>query len=174
MSHPSLAVNTARLPNNFVLRCYYNWEHCTMIMYESTNENMKRILSMTFFCLFAMMLQAQPSPTGNYVEVLYFHGRQRCLSCMAMEKYAREVVDQDFAMQKKLGKVRFREIDITTGKGKQLARSYRVTWSSLYVTGVKNGKETRRDMTRFGFSTARKKTPEFKKGLKAAIIRLLQ
>lgn len=30
MSHPSLAVNTARLPNNFVLRCYYNWEHCTM------------------------------------------------------------------------------------------------------------------------------------------------
>lgn len=145
-----------------------------MIMYESKNENMKRILSMTFFCLLAVTASAQASHKDTYVEVVYFHGRQRCLSCMAMEKYAREVVDQDFAVQKKQGKVRFREIDITTGKGKQLARSYRVTWSSLYVTGVKNGKETRRNMTRFGFSTARKKTPEFKKGLKAAIIRLLQ
>ena len=103
------------------------------------------------------------------VEVVYFHGKQRCLTCMAIEKYAREVVDTDFAREKQSGKVLFRTVDITTPEGAKLAKKYRVSWSSLYINGWKGGKEKRNDLTSFAFKHARKHTAEFKKEVKNTI-----
>ena len=105
----------------------------------------------------------------DHVEVVYFHGKQRCLTCMAIEKYAREVVDTDFAREKQSGKVLFRTVDITTPEGAKLAKKYRVSWSSLYINGWKGGKEKRNDLTAFAFKHARKHTAEFKKEVKKTI-----
>lgn len=105
----------------------------------------------------------------DHVEVVYFHGKQRCLTCMAIEKYAREVVDSDFAREKQSGKVLFRTVDITTSEGAKLAKKYRVSWSSLYINGWKGGKEKRNDLTAFAFKHARKHTAEFKKEVKKTI-----
>ena len=38
------------------------------------------------------------------VEVLYFHGKQRCATCMAIEKNAKEAVEAQFADELKNGK----------------------------------------------------------------------
>ena len=105
----------------------------------------------------------------DHVEVVYFHGKQRCLTCMAIEKYAREVVDTDFAREKQSGKVLFRTVDITSPEGAKLAKKYRVSWSSLYINGWKGGKEKRNDLTAFAFKHARKHTAEFKKEVKKTI-----
>lgn len=105
----------------------------------------------------------------DHVEVVYFHGKQRCLTCMAIEKYAREVVDTDFAREKQSGKVLFRTVDITTPEGAKLAKKYRVSWSSLYINGWKGGKEKRNDLTAFAFKHARQDTAEFKKEVKKTI-----
>ena len=105
----------------------------------------------------------------DHVEVVYFHGKQRCLTCMAIEKYAREVVDSDFAREKQSGKVLFRTVDITTPEGAKHAKKYRVSWSSLYINGWKGGKEKRNDLTSFAFKHARKHTAEFKKEVKKTI-----
>lgn len=35
----------------------------------------------------------------EYIEVLYFHGKQRCITCNAIEKLTKEVVDKYFAEQ---------------------------------------------------------------------------
>lgn len=104
------------------------------------------------------------------VEVIYFHGKQRCATCICIEKYAREVVEKQFAAQVKSGQVRYREVDISTPEGEKWARAYRVTWSSLYVTRWKQGKEKRHDLTQFAFKHARKRPDEFKKGLARKII----
>lgn len=130
---------------------------------------MKRILLIALACLFAAagMVKAQSKSDG--VEVVYFHGKQRCPTCMAIEKYAREVVERDFTELVKKGLVRFRVVDISTEEGAKQAKAYKVSWSSLYVNTWKKGKETRKDMTRFGFQHARSKTEEFKKGLEAEI-----
>ena len=61
---------------------------------------MKRNLLLVVFCLFALLTMAQ-GKSKNYVEVLYFHGKQRCATCIAIEKYAREVVEKDFANEQK-------------------------------------------------------------------------
>lgn len=48
------------------------------------------------------------------VEVLYFHGKQRCITCNAIERLTKEVIEQDFAQQLKDGKIIFKVIDIST------------------------------------------------------------
>ena len=108
---------------------------------------MKRFLFFTIACLSSIWGMAQIA-TDTYVEVLYFHGKQRCATCKA--------------------------IDISTPEGEKLAEKYRVSWSSLYVNKWENGKEERNDMTRFGFQNARSNTTVFKKELKQQINRLLK
>ena len=134
---------------------------------------MKRFLLLTIACLFSIWGMAQ-SDTDTYVEVLYFHGKQRCTTCKAIEKYTKEVVNADLAELVKNGKLRFKEVDISTPEGEKLAEKYRVSWSSLYVNKWKNGKEERNDMTRFGFQNARNNTSAFKKELKQKINQLLK
>jgi hypothetical protein len=108
------------------------------------------------------------------VEVLYFHSKQRCPTCIAIGNNSIDVVNKDFAKQVKSGQVKFKEIDISTAEGEKIADKYRVTWSSLFVNQWKNGKETRYDMTRFGFENARSNTPAFRMGLKNKINQLLK
>lgn len=134
---------------------------------------MKRFLFLTIACLFSICGMAQIA-ADTYVEVLYFHGKQRCVTCKAIEKYTKEVVNADLAELVKNGKLRFKEVDISTPEGEKLAEKYRVSWSSLYVNKWKNGKEERNDMTRFGFQNARNNTSAFKKELKQKINQLLK
>ena len=134
---------------------------------------MRRNLLFVAMSLFAMMALAQ-TRVKDYVEVMYFHGKQRCVTCMAIEKHAREVVEMDFAHEKKNGQVVFRVVDISTPEGAKIAKEYRVTWSSLYVNGWKAGKEKRNDMTQFAFKNARNNAEEFKKGVSGKIKELMK
>jgi len=110
----------------------------------------------------------------SIVEVLYFHGKQRCPTCIAIGDNSKDVVYKDFSNQVKAGQVRFKEIDISTSEGEKIADRYHVTWSSLFVNQWKNGKEKRNDMTRFGFENARSNTTAFRTGLKNQINQLLK
>lgn len=127
---------------------------------------MKRILLFAWASLLAVVVMAQTG-SGDGVEVIYFHGKQRCATCMAIEKNARDVAEKEFSAQR--GKVRFRVVDISTGEGAKLARDYRVTWSSLYVTRWRGGKEKRKDLTKFAFRYARSNPSKFKQGLRDEI-----
>lgn len=109
---------------------------------------------------------ASAKPTEkDRVEVIYFHGKQRCATCMAIEKNTKEVINTLFANELKKGTVVFKTVDISTPEGERLADKYEVTWSSLFVNRWRNGKETRDNLTEFGFGNARKNPDAFKKGL---------
>ena len=105
------------------------------------------------------------SPQKDRVEVIYFHGKQRCATCMAIEKNTREVINSLFADELKNGKIVFKIVDISTPEGEKIADKYEVTWSSHFVNKWKNGKETSNNLTEFGFGNARKNPDAFKKGL---------
>ena len=108
------------------------------------------------------------------VEVIYFHSKQRCPTCIAIGHISEEVVNKDLAAQVKGGKLKFKEVDISTTEGEKLGDKYRVTWSSLFVNQWKNGRETRNDLTRFGFENARSNPSAFRTGLKNKILELLK
>lgn len=108
------------------------------------------------------------------VEVLYFHGKQRCATCIAIEKHAREAVEAAFADAVKLGEVTFRIIDISQPENQALAEKYEVTWSSLFVVKHQGGKETAENLTEFAFGNTRKSPDAFKDGVIAAVNKMLK
>ena len=84
---------------------------------------MKRTL---FYALIAVLLASCASKNGSIkdeadnttsktettdnakdgtVELLYFHGKQRCLTCMAIEKFTTEVVEKDFQEEVAIGEL---------------------------------------------------------------------
>ena len=134
---------------------------------------MKHLLTMLLLCLTALPALAQTAASDR-VEVVYFHGKQRCPTCLAIEKQTREAVEKDLQAARKQGRLALRIVDIGTAEGKRLARDYRVTWSALYVTGRKGGREKRRDLTKFAFKNARNHPETFRKGLKAEVEKLLK
>jgi hypothetical protein len=143
---------------------------------------MKRFVLMTLVALlcFGGVAFAQKkrvvkkASAKTVVEILYFHGKQRCPTCIAIGDNSKDVVNKDFNKQVKAGQVKFKEIDISTPQGEKIADKYHVTWSSLFVNQWKNGKEKRNDMTEFGFENARSNTPAFRTGLKNKITQLLK
>lgn len=99
------------------------------------------------------------------VEVIAFHGKRRCATCMAIEKNTEEMLKAMFAEELKNGTVVYKNIDISTPEGEKLADKYEVTWSSLFVNKWKGGKEIRNNMTEFGFANARNNPETFRQGL---------
>ena len=110
----------------------------------------------------------------DVVEVLYFHGKQRCATCMAIEKEAKTVVNGQFANAVKSGKLKFRIIDITKAENEAIANKYEITWSSLVVVKHKGGKEQAENMTKFAFANARSKPDVFRSELTKKINGLLK
>lgn len=141
-----------------------------MTIYVNDNH-MKKL--MMFFALMIGLVScgsgdntaAAKSPEKDRVEVIYFHGKQRCATCMAIETNANEVVNTLFANELKNGTVVFKTVDISTPEGEKIADKYEVTWSSLFVNRWKDGKESRSNLTGFGFGNALNNPDGFKKGL---------
>ena len=130
---------------------------------------MKRVLLSMVACMMAIVMQAQR------VEVRYFHGKQRCITCRSIEKCAKEVLDESFASQQKSKKISMKVIDFSTEQGKPVAADHKVSFSSLFIVKIdKNGKETRIDLTRQGFQYAKRNPGEFKKILKEEITKALK
>lgn len=116
----------------------------------------------------------KPAPSespSDRVEVLSFHTRQRCPTCVAIEQLTREVVEADFAAQLADGKLVFRVVDISGDEA--LADKYEVTWSSLLINRHKDGTQSVSDLTGFAFANARTHPGKFKAELKARIEKLL-
>lgn len=113
-------------------------------------------------------------PQKDMVEVLYFHGKQRCATCIAIEENAKQAVESMFADQIAEGTVAFRSIDISRKENEGIADKYEVTWSSLFVCRWKDGKEKHVNMTEFAFANARTAPEAFKEGLAAKITEMLE
>ena len=105
----------------------------------------------------------EPSTTG--IEVIYFFGKQRCSTCVAMEKFAKETVDSAFADKTKDGTIIFRSVDINTPEGEKLADLFEVSSSSLYIVDNNPEKPDKVDMTAFGFRNARNNRQVYKQGI---------
>ena len=108
------------------------------------------------------------------VEVLYFHGKQRCATCIAIEKGTQEVMEKDLADAVRKGEVKFRTIDISREENEAVAEKYEVTWSSLFVVKHKDGVEAVENLTEFAFGDARKSPEVFKAGVMKTVREMLE
>lgn len=111
------------------------------------------------------------APMKDGVEVLYFYGKQRCATCMAIENNTKEVVETLFSERIKSGDLVFKAVNIEENEA--LADKYQITWSSLVLVDYNNGVERAENITEFAFAKARTAPEEFKSELKTKIETLL-
>lgn len=108
---------------------------------------------------------------SDVVEVLYFHGEQRCLTCRAIEKETKALVATVFQDEVKSGRLVFRSLDIDENEA--LADKYQVTWSSLVLVDYDAGREKADNITKFAFSNVRKSPEVFRSVLTDKIRKML-
>lgn len=128
---------------------------------------MKKLIFLSF-AIFALLSCGQKSApeasnqtelTNAEVTVYYFHGPQRCKSCLAIEDAARKAVAENFT---DTSKVQFVEVELADKRYSELIEKYEIAWSSLVIEkGI-----LYTNMTEKGFSMALS-DPE---GLKKAVI----
>ena len=115
------------------------------------------------------IIEKQENKTS--VEVLYFHGKQRCATCVAIEENTKQLIEERFSEQISKGELVFKTIDIN--ENETLADKYEITWSSLLVVDNENGKEIVEDLTNFAFTNALNSPDEFKEGVSKTINNML-
>lgn len=114
-----------------------------------------------------------PEKNNNVVEVLYFHGKQRCATCIAIEKYTKELLAAKYGAEQRDSELVFRNVYLTQEKA--LADKYEITWSSLVVVDHDaDGNEKPVNMTEFAFRNARHAPDKFKAGLAKQIDEMLK
>lgn len=144
---------------------------------------MKKLLVMLILCIGVVACGNNASgakkadsnaPEKDCVEVLYFHAKQRCATCIAIEKNTKEAIESAFPEQLKNGTLVFRSIDISEKENEKIADKYEVTWSSLFVCKWKDGKEKYENLTEYAFANARTAPDKFKEGVTEKIREMLQ
>lgn len=113
----------------------------------------------------------QPVQTDG-VEVLVFHTKRRCPTCLAIERLTREVVETEFARQLADGSLTLRIVRIEAER--VLAERYEVVWSSLLLVCHRQGAERVCNLTQSAFTTARAHPDRFRAKLQTEIANLLQ
>lgn len=108
------------------------------------------------------------------VEVIYFHNKQRCATCIAIENETQALFKGELAQLADSGRVRLRVVDFSTPEGKPIAQRYKVTFSSLFVVAHPGQDEQVDDLTRFAFANARSNTEAFRLELKTKVLNALQ
>ena len=123
-------------------------------------KNLKMLL-MAILLLIPIGVVAQNN-SNPVVEVIYFHGPQRCKSCVELEKVAKETINDNFNSQVKNGKVSFKTVDVDTSAGEKIADKYEVAWSALIIVRKDGKKEKYVDLTKDGFKYALKDPDKLK------------
>jgi hypothetical protein len=93
------------------------------------------------------MAEVRSSKPAEKIQVFLFHATQRCSSCVAIGKFAKETVEQKFSEELKSGKIEFREINIDLPENKELATKFKATGSSLFINPIVDGQDNIKEDT---------------------------
>lgn len=73
----------------------------------------------------------------------YFHPTARCPTCINIENYAKEVINEKFSKEKEKGLISFREVNIEDSLNEHFVTDYNLTSSSLILVIYNNNKQVK-------------------------------
>lgn len=80
----------------------------------------------------------------DHVEVLYFHGKQRCATCIAIENNTLAVMKENLSEQVKKGEVVFKVIDISKKENEMIAKNMRLPGRHCLWCAIKMDRRLRK------------------------------
>ncbi len=108
------------------------------------------MLLFTIFVLMTSGCSAKDEPIeketnlqGDFVQVYYFYNDFRCVSCLRIENYTKEALDENFGKEIGSGKIVFKTINVDKNENKHFIKDYQLYTKSVIVSLVRDGKETK-------------------------------
>jgi hypothetical protein len=110
---------------------------------------MKRIVIIALTLVMTSMVFGQKS---TKLQIVYFHAKNRCPTCISIEENTKKTLDTYFAAQLKDGTIKLQVLDVSEEKNEKMVEKYEADGSGLFLTKVDGKKETTTDFTNFAFS----------------------
>lgn len=132
------------------------------------------LLSVLVASLVAPSFSADKATTSPLkMVVYYFHATQRCVTCMAIERYTKEVLEARYRPQLTFGVIQWQVVDVEQPKNRHFIQEYRLVSPSVVVVRIENGKRGRWQTLEKTWTLVRKKG-EFVQYVQSNITKLLE
>ncbi len=104
---------------------------------------MKRVSLLVGIVVFfvSLFISALVAEVADKVIVYYFYTNYRCPTCLKLEQYTKEAVEQYFSEEIKTGTVEFRAINTDEKENSHFTKHYELYTKSVVLSLVKDGKE---------------------------------
>ncbi len=127
---------------------------------------MKKILFVTTLFMMASITFGQKA---TKLQIVYFHAKNRCPTCISIEENTQKTLNTYFAAQLKDGTIKLQVLDVSEDKNENMVEKYQAEGSGLFLTHIDGKNETTTDFTNFAFSYSRNQAAKFIAGLKTEI-----
>jgi hypothetical protein len=122
---------------------------------------MKKTIKILASLIIVLMLTACNGQTKNSnetvdnsvskIEVYDFHSTHRCMTCNAIEANTKYTLDTYFSNELKADKITFQVVNVDEEKNESIAEKFEASGTALILNVIKDGKETKIDLTEFAF-----------------------
>ena len=139
-----------------------------------------RMLLAALFILFLIQVQPSQGQTAAgaaatpKLEVYYFHPTERCSIDQSIEETTRKLMRTDYAAELKNGTIRFQVLNTDDKANAKTVARFEMNAQALYLVYRENGREVKKDLTEFAFSTCQNNPAKFRAGLKEEIVKVLK
>ena len=85
---------------------------------------------------------AAPKTSAHRVIAYYFHTNTRCSTCIKIEAYSHEAIEQGFPEELKNGTLEMRVVNYEQPENRHFMQDYMLVSKSLILVNMVNGKQT--------------------------------
>ncbi len=107
-------------------------------------------LKLALLLVLAGCIVSIPAPQGaapiagqHKVIAYYFHTNTRCSTCIKIEQYSHEAIEQGFPYELKAGTLELRVVNYEQPENRHFIQDYKLVSKSLVLVNMVNGKQTK-------------------------------
>jgi hypothetical protein len=100
-------------------------------------------VAISVMSLLANPQAAAPQTAQHKVIAYYFHTNTRCSTCVKIEQYSHEAIEQGFQEELKNGALEMRVVNYEQPENRHFIQDYKLVSKSLVLVNMVNGKQTR-------------------------------
>jgi len=93
--------------------------------------------------VFAGPQTTAPQAAQHKVIAYYFHTNTRCSTCIKIEQYSHEAIEQGFPNELKNGALEMRVVNYEQPENRHYIQDYKLVSKSLVLVNMVNGKQTK-------------------------------
>jgi hypothetical protein len=92
---------------------------------------------------FADVQTAAPKSAQHKVIAYYFHTNTRCSTCVKIEEYSHEAIEQGFSREINNGTLELRVVNYEKPENRHFIKEYKLVSKSLVLVNLVDGKQTK-------------------------------